>query len=290
MGDLKIGDIVARKSYSMDILFKVVNIIGEGDKRTVILKGLDYRLQADAPESDLILQPEQKVKEQDVRMSRLVDQKHRSLAQGMTRGGLKKAYFRGTSNEETRKFSRPGKVLHIDGDQDYLDKCLAEYKKIGIEAIGVSMAEKDQPGAVYELLKGHRPDILVLTGHDAVSKGAGGYGNIQNYRNSKYYVAAVKEARKYDPSLDSLFIFAGACQSLYGDIINAGANYASSPQRVLIHALDPVMVCEKIALTRFDRSIDPYEVVRHTITGEKGIGGIQTFGKYRDGYPIETRL
>jgi spore coat assemly protein len=288
MSNLKVGDIVARKSYSLDILFKVAEIVGTGDNRTVILKGLDYRLQADAPESDLIVQPEQRVQEQNMRLNRLMDKKHRETIQVMTRGGIKKARYRDTANDNSRKFSRPGKVLHIDGDQDYLDKCLEQYKKIGIDAVGVKVPEKDQPSAVYALLKENRPDILVLTGHDAVSKGAGGYANIENYRNSKYYVAAVREARKYETGVDSLFIFAGACQSLFRDIINAGANYASSPQRVLIHALDPVLVCEKVALARFDRLVDPVDVIHNTITGEKGIGGMQTFGKYRDGYPMET--
>lgn len=56
MGILKIGDIVARKSYGSDIFFKVVDIKQNAEENIVTLKGICYRIQADAPESDLILQ------------------------------------------------------------------------------------------------------------------------------------------------------------------------------------------------------------------------------------------
>jgi len=74
---------------------------------------------------------------------------------------------------------------------------------------------------------------------------------------------------------------------MFKKIIEAGANFASSPYRVLIHALDPVMVCEKIAFTSINQVISPQDVISKTITGVKGIGGIETRGKYRDGFPRE---
>lgn len=61
MGMLKIGDIVARKSYCCDILFKIVDISRTDKENAVTLKGICYRIQADAPESDLILQTEQRI-------------------------------------------------------------------------------------------------------------------------------------------------------------------------------------------------------------------------------------
>ena len=133
----------------------------------------------------------------------------------------------------------------------------------------------------------YKPDILVLTGHDGVIKDENGYTRMDNYRNSKYYIDAVREARRYDNNLDGLIIFAGACQSMYQKIIEAGANYASAPYRVLIHALDPVYICKKVAFTGIDKIISPEEIISTTITGFKGIGGIETRGKYRDGYPSE---
>ena len=71
MGILKIGDIVTRKSYGSDIFFKVVDIKQNGDENIITLKGIYYRIQADAHESDLILQNEHKVCEQDMRISTL---------------------------------------------------------------------------------------------------------------------------------------------------------------------------------------------------------------------------
>ncbi len=56
MQGIKIGDIVARKSYDCDILFKVINIRNEGLNRTYGLKGILYRIEADAPDWDLELQ------------------------------------------------------------------------------------------------------------------------------------------------------------------------------------------------------------------------------------------
>ncbi|MCX7922599.1 MAG: hypothetical protein N3B21_11420 [Clostridia bacterium] len=53
----KIGDVVARKSYGCDILFKIADIIKSERESLVILRGISYRLLADAPESDLLLQP-----------------------------------------------------------------------------------------------------------------------------------------------------------------------------------------------------------------------------------------
>lgn len=49
MEDLKIGDIVTRKSYGGDIYFRVDNI----DHDQGMLRGLFYRLYADAPLEDL---------------------------------------------------------------------------------------------------------------------------------------------------------------------------------------------------------------------------------------------
>jgi|LSQX01.1.fsa_nt_gb spore coat assembly protein len=291
MGDLKIGDIVARISYGSDILFKVVDIVKVGNNKIAILNGLCYRLEADAPESDLIVQEDSHVREYSARIASAVDMKLRSVSESNMRSthmGLpKKKFYRHDRERNTKKFSRPGKVLHVDSDRDYLATCLEQYSKFGIEAVGAYVKEKDQPLRIFDLLKKHKPDILVLTGHDGFVKDKKSILNPDNYRNSKYYIEAVKEARRYEGNLDSLIIFAGACQSMYNQIIEAGANYASSPYRVLIHALDPVFICQKVAFTGINSVLAPQLVIEKTITGYKGIGGVETRGKYRDGYPME---
>jgi len=53
----------------------------------------------------------------------------------------------------------------------------------------------------------------------------------------------------------------------------------------LIHCLDPVFICEKIAYASIDKVVDIKTLLASTITGFEGIGGVQTRGKYREGYP-----
>jgi len=77
-----------------------------------------------------------------------------------------------------------------------------------------------------------------------------GYHDIYNYRNSRHFIQTVKEARRYERENNKdLVIFAGACQSYFEALIMAGANFASSPARILIDILDPLIVAEKIATT-----------------------------------------
>ena len=82
---------------------------------------------------------------------------------------------------------------------------------------------------------------------------------------------------KKDP--DKLCIFAGACQSYFEAIMEAGANFASSPGRININALDPALLSEKVALTDRRNYVTPEEVASIIISGSAGIGGIKTRGR-----------
>jgi spore coat assembly protein len=93
MSKLKIGDIVGRKSYNSDILFKVVDIKNEHGKEVVVLQGICYRLEADAPESDLVLQPESYVREYNEKINVSINEKVRSLNQSRFRNFQKKNIF-----------------------------------------------------------------------------------------------------------------------------------------------------------------------------------------------------
>ena len=76
------------------------------------------------------------------------------------------------------------------------------------------------------------------------------YNDIYNYRNSMHFINTVKEARRYDAEENKkTVIFAGACQSYFEAIMLAGANFASSPARILIDFLDPLVISEKVATT-----------------------------------------
>lgn len=53
MKQIEIGSLVYRKSYERDVLFRVSDIIIDRGKKTIILKGVNVRLVADAEEDDL---------------------------------------------------------------------------------------------------------------------------------------------------------------------------------------------------------------------------------------------
>ena len=87
---------------------------------------------------------------------------------------------------------------------------------MGIKAIVKNIHENKQPKVVYNLLKNYKQDILVITGHDGMIKKEYGYYDIYNYRNSKYFVATVKEARRYEKDTGSeLVIFARGMSKLF---------------------------------------------------------------------------
>jgi len=281
---MNLGDTVVRKSYGKDITFKIIDI-KETDSGTIYtLKGISLRVIADAPVEDLEEVVENSLGEKEKILNRRVNTSIKNIMLG--RIDITKAYRspKITVNKELA-FGRPGKILHVDGDAEYLEVCLKVYKKLELDVVGKVIAEKDQPVEVPNLVKQMKPDIVVITGHDAIPKGTKDYADINNYRNSKFFVDTVSELRNYEPNYDDLVIFAGACQSHYEAILDAGANYASSPSRVLIHCLDPVFVCEKIAYTNIEKVVSIQEALENTITGTKGIGGLQTRGKYREGFP-----
>lgn len=288
MTHLELGDIVVRKSYSGDIFFKIQEIKEvEGGERLYVLKGTNMRILADSLEEDLVLQDKATINENSEHNNKKINAKiqkillerkgsQRSLSRGKSRG-------REFSRGEGGSIGKAGKVLHIDGDEEYLGVCLKGYQTLGVEAVGVKIPEAEQSIRIIELLIEHRPDILVLTGHDGLVKGVQNFKKIENYRSSGHFVDAVKRAREFEGSYDNLFIFAGACQSHFEALIQSGANFASSPYRVLIHAMDPVFICEKIAYGSIKNFLSPQEVLENTITGDRGIGGFETRGTYREG-------
>lgn len=284
--DIRLMDIVARRSYNCDILFRVTDIKEINGRRMAVLYGEDFRLIADAPCEDLVTinQNERSKLTQEYRS--LEEQSMRLIAQDLDLLKQKQEYeTTGGYAKTSNYFQIPGKVLHLDGDESYLNKCLAVYEKIGVPVFGIHCNEKEMPQRMGQLLDYYRPDILVITGHDAYSKAKGKLTDINAYRHSKFFVQAVREARRKVPSLDQLVIFAGACQSHFESIIHAGANYASSPSRINIHALDPVYIVAKISLTPFMERINVWDVLRNTLTGDKGLGGIETKGVLRTGMP-----
>lgn len=284
---MKVGDYVVRRSYDKDITFKIIDIKEEDDKEVYVLKGINIRIIADSTRDDLEKVEDDFIGEKDRIFNSRINKNIKGILMSRETNNkiMRSSKSSKTVKENELVFGRPGKILHIDGDSEYLDTCLKVYKQLRLNVVGVSVSEREQPIKILELVKTIKPDIVVLTGHDGVVKDSNDYLDLNNYRNSKYFIDSVHTLRNFNSSYDELVIFAGACQSCYESILDAGANFASSPNRVLIHCLDPVFICEKVAYTRIDQVVSIKDAISNTITGLKGIGGLQTRGKYREGYP-----
>ena len=252
-----IGDIVTRNSYNNDIVFKIVDIKND----TAILEGVNIRLSADSKLDDL--KKEKEVINDD---NDLLDR------------------FGDSELNRSQYFYLPGKILHIDADKDYLKRCMKFYKKINIKAKGVRLNEDEIKDHIEELLDEFKPDILVITGHDAYYKKMGKEEDNKNYKNTINFIDAVRVARK-NYSHENLIIIAGACQSNYEELIKAGANFASSPKRINIHALDPAIIASSLALSDRNKTIDLLNILDKTKYGKDGMGGIITNGTMYTGYP-----
>lgn len=256
---IKKGDLVTRNSYKNDMLFKVVNVRGE----VCYLKGIDVRLYADSDIKDLKLATEEE------------QEKLKIEVEDSDEDDLNRSEF----------FYLPGKILHIDGDNDYLQRCLDYYKKHHVYAIGKKLSEVDIPFRIRNLLDEYQPDIVIITGHDAYYQKKGNMEDIRNYKNTENFIRAVKECRKYEKSHEKLVIIAGACQSNYEELIKAGANFASSPKRVNIHCLDPAIIATHISLTERNKEVDLIPLLEKTKYGKDGMGGLMCNGLMYVGYP-----
>jgi len=143
-----------------------------------------------------------------------------------------------------------------------------------------NVPENKQAVVVYRMLEYYNPDILVITGHDGMIKLKTDYNDLYNYRNSKYFIQTIKEARRYDEkNKKDLVIFAGACQSYFEALISAGANFASSPARILIEFLDPLIVAKNVATTENYKYITIDSIADELRDGKKGVGGLGAYGK-----------
>lgn len=246
---MKIGSHVVRKKYGKDILFEIIDI----DNNIYILRGIYIRLIADASLEDLEIEEETR------------DNTDYESKVERVNGILK------------------GKILHIDGDRNYLKMGEEVYKKLNIPYAAYYIDEKEMQDKITDLLEKHKPDILIITGHDRYQKNRI-LNDLNSYTNSRYFAETVKKARQYQPDKDNLVIFAGACQSYYELLIACGANFASSPKRENIHALDPVNIAAQISQSSIKEFIDVEQFLQNTYSKQGGIGGIDTRGVARNIY------
>ena len=171
-----------------------------------------------------------------------------------------------------------GRVLHIDGDEEYLKSCLDLYKEVGIFAEGVYLSEKEAHKKIENILLQTTPDIIVITGHDAYK--GNGFSSLENYENSKHFIKTIRVIRKHF-SIDDVVVIAGACGSHFEALIASGANFASSPKRLNTHTYDPAIVAIKVASTSINRMVDFNGIIKYIDNGRDAIGGIETSGKMR---------
>ena len=119
-----IGDYVTRNSYNNDIVFKIIDIKGE----VYYLKGVSVRLYADSYQDDLVKCDD----EMDKDTFRPSIDEYRNL-------------------NRNEYFYLPGRILHIDGDKEYLEKCK------DIEILGIANNDKDEKEMIEKL----KPEIVI---------------------------------------------------------------------------------------------------------------------------------
>ena len=150
MREIKKGDIVSRNSYRNDIMFYVKRILKVSNGRKIaILKGIDVRVEADAPIEDLqIVSKEEQMKREKELEERIISK---------------------AKSEKTEQYNRrkerihTGRILHLDGDKRYSEKSVMYYRKMGLNAIVKNIPENKQPKVVYRLLTIYNPEIIVIT-------------------------------------------------------------------------------------------------------------------------------
>lgn len=263
MGDsinFKKGDLVTRNSHGNDIIFKIIKI----ENNISTLKGVNVRLIVDSDLNDLSKYNNEDIEKENVFLKRI--DKPLDL-------------------DRNDYFYLPGKILHIDSDSDYLSRCLDYYDKYNIWSMGINEKESSISENIKTWLNKYKPNIVVITGHDAYNKKKGALEDINAYKNSKYFVDSIRKAREYEGSHEKLIIIAGGCGSCYEELIKAGANFASSPKRVNIHALDPAIIAVNMSLSDINNNINLKDILDKTKYGKDGMGGIITKGCMYVGYP-----
>lgn len=169
-----------------------------------------------------------------------------------------------------------GRILHIDGDEDYLNSCLELYNKIGIKSQGIYMDEKEFPKNIEKYLLQITPDIIVITGHDNFNEKD--KKDINNYEHSKIFGDTIRLIRKH---FIDIVIIAGACKSHFEYLMGKGADFASSPGRINTHTFDPAIVAIKVATTSVNQTVEFRDIIKYIEGGAKAIGGIETKGKMK---------
>ena len=120
--NMNIGDIVIRKSYDGDIKFKVVDIKIENAEEIYVLKGTSVRIIADSREDDLEVVEEDYQGEQEKILNKRVCRAINNAINYRQENNIN-IVSNQKKNRNELVFGRPGKILHIDGDSEYMENC-----------------------------------------------------------------------------------------------------------------------------------------------------------------------
>ena len=137
--EIRKGDIVGRISYGKDIIFYVDRIIKvKNGKSYALLKGVHYRIEADAELDDL-----EKIEKIQVETEkRGLDNKIKKRIAMSTKDIFIK------KNKYVRNEVSNGLILHLDGDKRYTQKSERYYRKLGLKAIVKNIPENRQPQVI----------------------------------------------------------------------------------------------------------------------------------------------
>lgn len=253
--NFNIDDIVVCKKDKIKCIYHIKKFI---DEKKCIIQGINYRIIKNELVENL-----EKASDEEVRINKENDEEYHKKIINILETRNKQKYLL-------------GKVLHIDGDQTYLNKCLDLYEEIGVYAYGVCLNEEEIYNNINDYIYEVNPDVIVITGHDLYNDN--GLKDINNYTNTKYFIKAIKEIKKFN---QDVCIIAGACQSNFEALIASGANFASSPGRINVHTFDPAVIAIKVATTSFRQLVDIKETYKYIENGNRAFGGVQTVGKMR---------
>lgn len=245
--------------YDIDDEKPIIYIIEKIKEKTCYLKGLNHRIYK-VTNIEKIDYATDKLKEQE---ENICNQYNRNMLK--------------TSKTRNNKILY-GRILHIDGDEEYLSNCLELYNKMKMPVEGIYINEKDMENEIERHLLDITPDVVVITGHDFYN--GKGKKDLNNYENSSHFVETIRKIRKHF-NFDDVTIIVGACCSHFEALLGAGANIASSPDRINIHTYDPAIIAIKVASTSCNRIIDFESVLNNIENKRSAFGGIETKGKMR---------
>lgn len=273
MSEIKTGNVVKFNNHVNPEIYAVDKIEDNGISKIAILKGITHRIETSGNIQELEIVDLNKLNKVLENFETKINTRTDQLLENYKK--LDNIYDK--TREEKYRISE--KILHLDGDKEYANKSSRIYSKFGLNAIVKNIKENRQPLEIRGLLDKYKPEILIITGHDGMINKRKFYNDIMNYRNSRYFIKTVEEARKWERGSKKIAIFAGACQSYYEAIMEAGANFASSPARILIDFMDPLIIAQKIAVTPNEKYITMRDIRDYLKNGERGISGIGTYGK-----------